>query len=93
VPPTGYTARLNSDGLKAQSVRRADKPGSAGTGNRCAEGGRLIGIGRGEAGRRPRSGQTSNARYEFTVEVPLSFEAAEQRTPELLREEGFGVLT
>ena len=35
----------------------------------------------------------SNARYEFTVEVSLSFEAAEQRTRELLKEEGFGVLT
>lgn len=35
----------------------------------------------------------SNARYEFTVEVPLPFEAAEQRTRELLKEEGFGVLT
>jgi uncharacterized protein (DUF302 family) len=35
----------------------------------------------------------SNARYEFIVEVPLPFEAAEQRTRELLKEEGFGVLT
>jgi hypothetical protein len=29
----------------------------------------------------------SNARYEFTVEVPLPFETAEQRTHELLKEE------
>lgn len=31
--------------------------------------------------------------YEFTVDIPLGFEAAEQRTRELLKEEGFGVLT
>ncbi len=35
----------------------------------------------------------SNAKYEFTVEVPLTFEAAEGRTRELLKAEGFGVLT
>ena len=31
--------------------------------------------------------------YEFTVDTPLDFEEAEQRTRELLKEEGFGVLT
>ena len=35
----------------------------------------------------------SKATYEFTVEVPLLFEAAEQRTRQLLKDEGFGVLT
>ena len=40
-----------------------------------------------------RFGQMSKASYEFTVEVLLPFEAAEQRTRELLKDEGFGVLT
>ena len=35
----------------------------------------------------------STTGYEFTVDIPLGFEAAEQRTRELLKEEGFGVLT
>ena len=35
----------------------------------------------------------SNLGYEFTVDVTLGFQAAEQRTRELLKEEGFGVLT
>jgi len=35
----------------------------------------------------------SKSGYEFTVDTPLGFEDAEQRTRELLKEEGFGVLT
>ena len=35
----------------------------------------------------------ANTTYEFTVDVPLAFEAAEARTRGLLKEEGFGVLT
>ena len=35
----------------------------------------------------------STTGYEFTVDIPLGFEAAEQRTRALLKEEGFGVLT
>jgi len=31
--------------------------------------------------------------YEFTVDIALGFQDAEQRTRELLEEEGFGVLT
>ncbi|MHB8687742.1 MAG: DUF302 domain-containing protein [Candidatus Dormibacteraceae bacterium] len=35
----------------------------------------------------------SKASYEFTVDVRMPFEVAEQRTRELLKDEGFGVLT
>ena len=35
--------------------------------------------------------QTDN--YEFTVEVQMDFHAAQMKTRELLKEEGFGVLT
>lgn len=31
--------------------------------------------------------------YEFTVDTPFGFQEAEQRTRDLLKEEGFGVLT
>jgi uncharacterized protein (DUF302 family) len=35
----------------------------------------------------------NNSPYQFTVDIPLGFEHAEQRTRKLLKEEGFGVLT